>query len=109
GRVGGPRARAEVVNVALPPESVPVPNVVAPSLKVTVPVGVPAPGAVALTVAVKVTPWPDTEGLSEEVTAVVSALAAAGTTSRPARTVLGSLPPKSRRRRVNWPSLTVTV
>jgi len=35
--------------------SVPVPRTVVPSLKVTVPVGVPAPGATALTVAVKVT------------------------------------------------------
>ena len=29
-----------------------------PSLKVTVPVGVPAPGLTAATVAVKVTAWP---------------------------------------------------
>jgi hypothetical protein len=35
-----------------------VPNVVVPFLKVTVPVGVPAPGDVALTVAVKVADWP---------------------------------------------------
>src|SRR6266516_4835510 len=40
-------------------------------VKVTVPVGVPAPGATALTVAVKVTIWPDTDGLTEEVTVVV--------------------------------------
>src|SRR5438128_11788015 len=37
----------------------------------TVPVGVPVPGAVAVTVAVKVTDWPETEGLTEEATAVV--------------------------------------
>ena len=30
----------------------------------TAPVGVPAPGAAALTVAVKVTDWPETEGLT---------------------------------------------
>ena len=52
-------------------DSVPVPSVVAPSLKVTVPVGEPAPGAVTLTVAVNVTDWPETEGLTEEATVVV--------------------------------------
>jgi hypothetical protein len=50
---------------------VPVPRVVLPSLKVTVPVGVPAPGEGTLTVAVKVTDWPQTEGLADETTAVV--------------------------------------
>ena len=40
-------------------------------VKVTVPVGVPEPGATAVTDAVKVTAWPDTEGLAEEVTVVV--------------------------------------
>ena len=42
---------------------------VAPSLKTTLPVGVPAPGATALTVAVKVTDWPNTDGLAEEARA----------------------------------------
>jgi hypothetical protein len=37
----------------------------------TVPVGVPTPGAVALTIAVNVTDWPNTEGLADELTAVV--------------------------------------
>ena len=37
------------------------PRVVDPSLNVTVPVGVPAPGAVTVTVAVKVTDWPTFE------------------------------------------------
>jgi hypothetical protein len=47
---------AEVVYVALPDAStLTVLRVVAPSLKVTVPVGVPAPGLVTVTVAVKVT------------------------------------------------------
>jgi len=41
--------------VAIPPASVPVPRTVGPSRKVTVPVGVPLLGAVAFTVAVKVT------------------------------------------------------
>ena len=39
--------------------SVPVPRVVEPSLKVTVPVGVPAPARSGVTVAVKVTDWPN--------------------------------------------------
>src|ERR1700730_18676083 len=42
-----------------------------PSWKSTVPVLVPAAGAVAVTVAVKVTLCPDTEGLADEVTTVV--------------------------------------
>src|SRR5438094_272503 len=37
----------------------------------TVPVRVPAPGATGLTVAVKVTDWPNTDGLVEEVSVVV--------------------------------------
>src|ERR1043166_2233161 len=37
----------------------------------TEPVGVPAPGGTALTVAVKVTDWPKTEGLAEEAREVV--------------------------------------
>src|SRR5437660_8356835 len=37
----------------------------------TVPVGVPAPGAGMLTVAVKMMVWPDTDGLVEDVTAVL--------------------------------------
>jgi len=48
--------------------SAPVPSVVAPSLKVTLPVGVPA--AVEVTVAVKVTDWPLADGFTEEVSAV---------------------------------------
>jgi hypothetical protein len=50
-----PRVKLLVVNVAEPPDRVPVPSVLAPSMKVTVPVGVPEPGATAETVAVKVT------------------------------------------------------
>ena len=41
---------------------------VAPSLNVTLPVGLPAPGAAAVTVAVKVTDCPSTEGLTEDAT-----------------------------------------
>ncbi|MGW8969766.1 hypothetical protein [Streptomyces platensis] len=41
--------------------------------KVTVPVGVPAPGATGATVAVNVTDWPTTDGSGEDVTVVVVA------------------------------------
>ena len=61
--------------MAIPPLSVPVPIGLPPSRKVTVPVGVPAPGATAETVAVKVTDCPKTDGLADDVTVVaVSAL-----------------------------------
>ena len=51
-----PVASVEVLNVAWPvPFTAPVPNVAAPSKKVTVPVAVPMAGGVAVTVAVKVT------------------------------------------------------
>ena len=46
-------------------------SVVAPSVKVTVPVGVPVAGATAATVAVNVTACPNTEGLGAEVTVVL--------------------------------------
>ena len=61
-----------MLKVATPlPFNVPVPRVVAPFLKVTVPLAVPAPGDAALTVAVKVTDWPKTDGFTEDVKAVV--------------------------------------
>jgi hypothetical protein len=69
-----PAASVELENVAWPPAlSVPVPNVVVPSLNVTVPVGVPLPGAVAATVAVNVTACPKTDGFTDEVTDVLVA------------------------------------
>ena len=49
-----PTERLEVVNVAVPPLSDPLPRVEEPSLNVTVPVGVPLPAGPD-TVAVKVT------------------------------------------------------
>lgn len=64
-------ASADVLKVAVPLMRVPVPSVVAPSLKVTVPVGVPVAGAVAETVAVNVTDWPDTDGFAELTATVV--------------------------------------
>jgi hypothetical protein len=63
-----PAASTDVDNMALPPLTVPDPSTVAPSLKDTVPVIVPA--VVELTVAVKVTVWPYTVGLTDAVTAV---------------------------------------
>jgi hypothetical protein len=63
-----PTASVDVVNVALPPLSVPVPSTLVPSLKVTIPVGVPE--VAGLTVAVKVTAWPNTDGFAEETTDV---------------------------------------
>jgi hypothetical protein len=66
-----PTARAEVVKVALPPESAPAPMETPLSVNVTVPVAVPPPGLTALTVAVKVTDWPNTDGLADERTLVM--------------------------------------
>jgi hypothetical protein len=60
-----------VVNAALPDElRGAVPNVVAPSVKVTVPVGVPVP-EVGVTTAMKVTLWPKTDGLCEDDSVVI--------------------------------------
>jgi hypothetical protein len=53
---------AVVVEVATPALSAPVPRVVVSSEKVTVPVGVPLPGEAAVTVVVKATTWPYTDG-----------------------------------------------
>ena len=66
-----PIANAEEANVATPALSNPVPIAVPASRNVTVPVGVPAPGAAGETVAVKVTDWPKREGFAEEMRAVV--------------------------------------
>ena len=64
-----PTASADVVNVAIPePSKVPVPSVVNPSMNVTIPVGMPEPGATTVIVAVNVTDWPNTDGLAEEAT-----------------------------------------
>ena len=41
------------------------------NVKVTVPVRVPAPGATGLTVAVKATGWPTTDGFGEDASMVV--------------------------------------
>ncbi len=51
--------------------NVQLPITVAPSRKLTVPAGLPAPGATTATVAVNVTLWPKTEGLADEARVVV--------------------------------------
>ena len=66
--------------------SVPVPIVDKPSLNVTVPVGVPL---LAPTVAVKVTDWPNVEGLSELLIEVVLELLGSRTSSMRASTSSG--------------------
>ena len=64
--------KEDVVKVAWPLAMVTLAaRVVAPSVKVTVPLAVPAPGATAATVAVKVTLWPNRDGLGEELTVVL--------------------------------------
>src|SRR5580693_6307406 len=67
-----PTARVDMVKVATPlPFRVPVPSDELPFLKVTVPVGTPLPGAAAVTVAVNLIDWLYTEGLTDELTAVL--------------------------------------
>src|ERR1041385_3770440 len=67
-----PTARDVVLRVAWPARlSVPVPIVLLPSVNVTVPEGAPAPGAVAVTVAVNVVDWPKTDGLVEDASDVL--------------------------------------
>jgi hypothetical protein len=63
-----PAASEGVAKIATPLPFVELaPSAVVPSRKVTVPVGVPVPGASALTVAVSVTVPPGTEGFTSEV------------------------------------------
>jgi hypothetical protein len=81
-----PSASVETANVAFPLVSVPVPRVVLPSLNVTVPVGVPVPGAVAVKVAVNVTLSPLVDGFNEDATFVE--VAALSTTSETTAEVL---------------------
>ena len=65
-----PGVRAEAWKAALPLASVPVPSVVVPSRNVTVPVGEPDE---ELTVAVRVTACPISDGFADDVTAVLLA------------------------------------
>ena len=70
-----PAEREDIAGeLPIPPVRDPDPIKVAPSKNWTVPVGVPAPGAVAFTVAVKVMGWPKTDGFIEDlIEAVVEA------------------------------------
>src|SRR6516165_5877878 len=86
-----PAAAKLVVNVAVPSRpTAAVPSTTLPSLNVTVPVGVPAPGATAATVAVKVTAWPVTAGLTDDPR--VSVVAAGLTVTVAAAEVLAAKP-----------------
>ena len=67
-----PPASKEVEKLAWPdPPSGSLSMTVVPSLKSTVPVGVPVEGGITVTVAVKVTDWPKQVGLAEAMSAVV--------------------------------------
>jgi hypothetical protein len=63
------RDNVAIDKLAAPLESETVPIVLEPSLKTTLPVGVPPPGANAVTVALKVTAWPKFEGFGVAVSA----------------------------------------
>jgi hypothetical protein len=65
-----PLVNVVTARLADPPARGTVPSTVAPSLKVTLPVTVPDPGATTLTVAAKVTDWPVPEGFGEAVNVV---------------------------------------
>ena len=66
-----PDEKVEVVNVAVPElSSVTLARTVPPSVKLTVPVGVPEP---AVTVAENVTGWPDIDGFRDDASDVIVA------------------------------------
>src|SRR5258708_28588829 len=87
--VWAPPARVAMLNVASPaPCNVADPIVAAPSLKVTVPVGMPDP-VDGVTVAVNVTACPNIEGFGEEVSVIdVAAFAEPGVVLRNIVTLL---------------------
>jgi len=70
-----PTVRFEVLKLAVPEAlSATVPRGAEPSRKVTEPVGLPTavePGGLTLTVAVKVTSCPNSDGLAEDTTTVL--------------------------------------
>ena len=68
----GPVVSEEMASAAWPvPSRLAVPKAALPSVKATVPVGVPTPESTDATVAVRVTDWPKTEGLVDDDRAVV--------------------------------------
>src|SRR5262245_39976608 len=111
-----PAAAKLVVNVATPPgPTATVPRITSPSVKVTVPVGVPAPGATAATVAVKVTAGPVAAGLTDDpsVTVVAAGLTVTATAAEvlpvkpavPAKEAVSAwVPTPSGTVSVAWPS-----
>ena len=66
----GPKVEVLTWAMPLPFSAIGAPSGLLPSLNCTVPVGVPDPGGIAVTVAVNVTDCPNTEGLTVDVTAV---------------------------------------
>src|ERR1700690_127200 len=69
-----PTVSAAVVQVATPATNVTAPHparAAAPLSNANLPVGVSEPGALAVTVAVKVTDWPNTGGFTVRVTTVL--------------------------------------
>src|SRR5438876_11019852 len=74
-----PTDNVETIILACPATSGAVPKLVPPWSKLTVPVGVPLPGATATTVAVNVTGCPKTDGFDdEEIVAWLSVLTKCG-------------------------------
>src|SRR5438128_305979 len=63
-----PTGRLLMLSVATPlASSATLPMTLPPSLKLTFPVGVPPPGGAAVTVALKITGWPNTEVAGDAV------------------------------------------
>jgi hypothetical protein len=77
--------------VQLPAETVAL-QVCVPSLTVTVPVGVPLPGAFATTVYVKLTAWPTADGLGVWAVIVLVVLAGLTVWATPAEVLPAKLP-----------------
>ena len=67
----GPTMSADVLMLALPPDSVAVPSEAAPSKNCMEPSGPPAPGEFAATVAEIVVDWPNTVGFGVLLAVVV--------------------------------------
>src|SRR5688572_26355009 len=66
-----PTERLDVLMPAVPPlNATGAPRFTPLSANCTVPVGVPIPGATTATVAVKVTGWPNADGVTDELTVV---------------------------------------
>ncbi|MFK4146376.1 hypothetical protein, partial [Streptomyces sp. NPDC004065] len=81
------------MTVAVPPASVAVVVELSPKSTVTVPDGVPAPGATGATVTLNVTCSPATDGSGDDVTDVVVAADSTVCVSEPLEPVKSALPP----------------